>query len=1729
MKRMHVGKSILAVVMAAAVAVTALPVGNLTAHAAVGISDPVLENAQNVAKQIEAEGIVLLKNESAALPLTGDKKINVFGSGQLDPFYGGGGSGSVKDTYAVKFLDALKKEGIAYNETLAQTYADWYEAHKEDGSGEGEGGAAGQLVIDQVRAEMSGDDLTDAIMTQAKGYADAAVIMISRSGSESADLTPELLKLQPKEKSMVDKVCKTFSKVIVLFNICNVLEMGWLDEYESIKAAAIIWAPGEYGMESVAQMLTGTVNPSGRLADTIAKSVNDHPSTVNFGDFPYTKDGKEPDWGQVTGQDGKPTEGWTNGNGYYHVDYEEGIYIGYRYFETFGVDVQYPFGYGLSYTDFTWETGELNEQNGVLSLDVKVTNTGEKDGKDVVEVYYEAPYTAGGVEKSSCVLAGFAKTKLLKKGESETVTVSFDVNDMASYDTSKGKYVLDAGEYKIKAAKNAHDQGTVKKYNVAQKKEIAEDDATGADIKNLFADADDNDMTHLKRSDKENTMPKAPTTYSEKLLEGIDSLDKVRVTPEEGTEAPETGKEYDTPITLKDVSEDETKWDAFLDQLTVDEMIEMIANSGFRTGGVERLGIPVTQDNDGPASVKGAGAGQYTDTGIAYPVETVLACTWNVELAEQMGVAAGKEAADIGTNVWYAPACNMHRSPMGGRNFEYYSEDPLLSGKMAAAVTRGAQSEQLIVTVKHFALNDQEKNRDQNGVLTWADEQTMREIYLKPFEIAVKEGKAMGIMSSFNRIGTQWAGGSKALLTDLLRKEWGFNGFVVTDYYLNFGSSYMSPVLAVYAQNDAFLTGLWFIQKSFIPKAMQDAYAADPAGYGAAMRACVKNLCMMKMQTKAFTEEEQPPTELPDLQEVTHTTVTEGFDWGPAITKVVLNMGKEIDNKAVLDKDVFDVYVERRDPATGKVLQVFDFSTWQMVDSKGNREIKEVYVSDASGKKAQSGNYITIEMTVHPTNTLGSPFNYDMQKNVNTYITSAYTVTQKKAITAADGSTIAVKSPDTKFEKNNTLLCDDFDLTGTFDYKDPKFGDISLCYASYAPKEDNGKNPLVIWLHGAGEGGKDPSISLIGNKVVNLATDEIQEIFGGAYILAPQSDTMWMNDGSGEYTTSGTSKYTAALMELIRTYVRGNSDIDTSRIYIGGCSNGGYMTMNMITTYPDYFAAAYPICEAYKNEWLTDEKVDAIKDLPIWFTHSKNDGTVMISKGKQNSTTWQMEFEKDENGDFILNGDYSPKAHERLVAAGNKNAHLTLFEDVHDMTGNYLTADGKPYQYDGHWSWIYTLNNECSETIDGKEVTIMEWLAAQKKSAQSVDKTELNEAISEAEKFKEADYTKETWDALQSALESARETADAADATQSEVAEKTRALTEAIENLKTKAKDTAEKNVAADKEALQKPEIGVGDSLTLPTKGENGSVITWTSDNDAVKIDGGAASITKGDTEITVTLTATITYGDGEDKVTETVTFEIKVPAKGVSPVTVNKADLNSLIERVQGTAKGNYTDESWNAFQNALTNARNVNADPAATQAVVDSTKTALEAAVNGLTLKTDISKAAKVTVSASSCTYNGKKQQPKVVVKVGNAALVSGTDYTVAYKNNVQVGKASVTITGTGKYMGTVTKTFKIVPKATSIKGKVTAKSKAFLVKWAKGSKSAVTGYEIQYSTDKKFKKKATKTKTIKKAGTTKLTVKKLKAKKKYYVRVRTYKKVKNTKYVSAWSKVKTVTTKK
>ncbi len=819
---------IISVILSVIIAVSS----GLTAFAASLISDSTREKAIDIANQIESEGIVLLKNEDNALPLK-TKKVNVFGAASCSiALAGAAGSGAVRSSETVGFYDALENAGIEYNKSLYNTYANATGTKLDLG--------LISYVITVLKQffgggqkEMPISKISEAAMAQAKEYSQTAIIVIGRVGTEMKDLSIEKLNLTADESEMIERVCTEFPEVIVIFNISNITDMSWLEDYDSIKAAMIMWLPGEVGTNSVGKVLTGEVNPSGKLVDTISYDIEDHPASENFGNYMYK------------GIFGIPK---------YFVNYNEGIYVGYRYFETFAPEkVQYPFGFGLSYTTFDWEIKDFDADENEISVKVNVTNTGNVAGKDVVQVYFSAPYYEDGIEKSAIELAAYAKTKELAPGKSETLEISFDTEDMASYDSvNEEAWVLDKGEYKIHVA---HDVRTFEEsfsYTVDEKVVYKTDSNSGNEVKNLFGFAE-GDLTYLSRSDEEGTYPTPPTNY--KATAEVKNSDQ-RPAPETEGEAPKTGVKYDKTITLQDVAKDESLWDAFLDQLTVDEMITLITDCGYETEAIERLGIPATSDNDGPSCIKGEGGLLYSQCGLAFPVATVLACTWNDELAEEFGEIIGEEGNQLGTHVWYAPGCNIHRSPQGGRNNEYYSEDPLISGKMSAAVTRGVQSKGIVVTVKHFAANEQETNRQSNGLYTWLSEQSLREIYLEPFEISVKEGGAKGIMSAYNRIGAQWCGGSKALITDLLRNEWGFDGFVITDASIDLtGDGYLDPVLAVYARNSGILTMLYVVSAPQTIRALKTAYKQDPIGMGKAMRLCVYDICRMKMETNAFNAE----------------------------------------------------------------------------------------------------------------------------------------------------------------------------------------------------------------------------------------------------------------------------------------------------------------------------------------------------------------------------------------------------------------------------------------------------------------------------------------------------------------------------------------------------------------------------------------------------------------------------------------------------------------------------------------------------------------------------------------------------------------------------------------------------------------------------------------------------------------------------------------------------------
>ena len=820
--------SLLSVVLAFTIAFSSSAV----AFASKLISEETTAKSVEIAYQIEEEGIVLLKNEDSVLPLN-DNKVNVFGAASCSiSFAGAAGSGAVRSADAIGFYDSLTNADIEYNKELYNLYANYTGTKYNLG--------ILSYVITVLKqffgggqSEMPVSRISDKTMKAAAEYSQTAIVVIGRVGTEMKDLSIEQLNLTEDEKKMIDKVCVNFSDVIVVFNISNIMDMSWLEDYDSIKAAMIMWLPGEVATDVVGQVLKGEVNPSGKLADTVSYDVEDHPASENFGNYMYK------------GVFGIPK---------YFVNYCEGIYVGYRYYETFAPEkVLYPFGYGISFTDFEWNVKSYNSDNENISLKVEVINTGDMAGKDVVQIYFSAPYYEGGIEKSAIELAAYKKTKELAPGESETLEISFSAEDMASYDSvTEEAWVLDSGEYKIHVSHDVRNAEKTFIYNVPEKVVYKTDSVSGNEIENLFGFAEGN-LTYLSRADIDNTYPAPPTDY--RATDAVINSDK-RTAPTTEGEKPRTGvKHKDGVITLKDVAEDESLWDAFLDQLTVSEMISLITDCGYETTAIDRLGIPGTSDNDGPSCIKGEGGLLYSECGLAFPVATALACTWNDELAEEFGKIIGEEGNQLGTHVWYAPGCNLHRSPQGGRNNEYYSEDPLLSGKMSAAVIKGVQSKGIVVTVKHFAANEQETNRQSNGLYTWVNEQALRELYLEPFEISVKEGKAKGVMSAYNRIGNQWCGGSKALLIDLLREEWGFDGFVITDASIDLtGEGYLDPALAVYARNSGILTMLYVISAPQTIISLRLAYSKDPVGFGNAMRLCVYDICRMKMQTKAFTE-----------------------------------------------------------------------------------------------------------------------------------------------------------------------------------------------------------------------------------------------------------------------------------------------------------------------------------------------------------------------------------------------------------------------------------------------------------------------------------------------------------------------------------------------------------------------------------------------------------------------------------------------------------------------------------------------------------------------------------------------------------------------------------------------------------------------------------------------------------------------------------------------------------
>ena len=789
------------------------------------LSDATVSKANELAKDVQSEAVTLLKNDDSNLPLSG-KKVNVFGWGSTNPVYGGTGSGSMSKQYkTVSLLDGIKQAGLKTNTELSKLYTDYRKDRPE----------VGMFAQDWTLPEVPAKQYSDKLVSDAKDFSDEAVVVLTRVGGEGADLPTDMkakgityknnskdyddfqkgesfLQLSKTERDMIDLVTSNFKKVTLVYNGANTFQFDFLNDYPQIQS--VVWCPpaGQTGFSALGEVLAGETNPSGKTSDTFLKDLTKSVSYNNFGKFEYTNMAdKAAKYKGFTGDDVTAIPGFVN--------YSEGIYVGYKFYETasdeglinYDDTVAFPFGYGLSYTSFDQKLDSVKYKGGKVTVTATVTNTGDKAGKDVVEAYYNPPYTDGGIEKASKNLAGFEKTKELQPGESQKVTVKFDDDDMASYDYKGAKaYVLEKGDYGISIQSDSHHVIDHKAITVKDTVTYDSDSNTHNGDKTVATNQFDDvagDVTYLSRADhfanyKEATA--APTNFkmSDKAKETFynNSNYDPKKFDKDSDKMPTTGAK--NGLKLSDMygkDYDDADWDKLLDQLTFDDMDNLIANGGYGTQAVKSVGKIQLTDADGPASLNN----NFTGVGsIGFPASTAFACTWNKDLAKQFGEMIGDMAHDMHVAGWYAPAMNIHRNAFSGRTFEYFSEDSLLSGVMASSEISGAKSKGVYSFMKHFALNDQETKRTEM-LCTWTTEQAMREIYLKPFEMSVKEGGAQAVMSSFNYIGNTYAGADSALLQTVLRGEWGFKGFVLTDYFGGYG--YQNADQEVRAGNDSML------------------------------------------------------------------------------------------------------------------------------------------------------------------------------------------------------------------------------------------------------------------------------------------------------------------------------------------------------------------------------------------------------------------------------------------------------------------------------------------------------------------------------------------------------------------------------------------------------------------------------------------------------------------------------------------------------------------------------------------------------------------------------------------------------------------------------------------------------------------------------------------------------------------------------------------------------------
>ena len=800
------------------------------------ITEESLNEAKTLGEEISSEGIVLLKNDSA-LPLEKGSKINLFGWSSTNPLYGGTGSGGLNDSFpTVSLIEGVKNAGFEVNDELVKFYTDFRQTRPTVGMW-GQDWTIPEPAIEQYKEAN--------IFENARKYSDKAIVVIARSGGEGADLPRSLdpsvedtfvdggtfgskgirysdqqddldadksyLELSNREIAMLNEVNRNFRNIIVIINASNPMELGFVNEYENI--SGVIWCPGagQTGFNAIGKILDGEINPSGKTSDIFVYDLKSTPSYNNFGNFNYTN--MDEFSVEDRGESYKPS----------FVNYAEGIYVGYRFYETaakegainYAGHVLYPFGYGLSYTVFTKEMGEIVANDGKISIDVLVTNTGYVAGKEVVQLYYNPPYRNGGIEKASTNLVGFGKTKLLQPGESETVKITFAVEDMASFDEKiKKAYVLEAGVYEISLQEDSHNILDTRTFPITDDIVYGDTNKRNSDNSVATNRLDDmrGDFTVLSRKDQFANLSealKAPENFTLAEDKKAAFLNNSNYDGKnfniESDEMPTTNANNNIKLAdLRGLDYDDEAWDSLLDKMSFDDMSKLVALGGYQTTALGRIGKVQTVDCDGPSSINN----NFTKKGsIGFPATIMLANTFNTEPAHAFGDSIGKMADEMEVSGWYAPAMNTHRSAFAGRNFEYYSEDPLLAGKIASEAVKGAKEHGVYAYIKHFALNDQETNRNYQ-LMTWADEQTVREIYLRPFEICVKEGNAEAVMSAFNHYGITPASASNEVLNQILRDEWGFRGMVLTDYFGAGGYGYMNADRGIRNGNDFCLTAI---------------------------------------------------------------------------------------------------------------------------------------------------------------------------------------------------------------------------------------------------------------------------------------------------------------------------------------------------------------------------------------------------------------------------------------------------------------------------------------------------------------------------------------------------------------------------------------------------------------------------------------------------------------------------------------------------------------------------------------------------------------------------------------------------------------------------------------------------------------------------------------------------------------------------------------------------------